>query len=1182
MRFLEIFRFELGFQSKRIVPWIYLLAVLCLSAVAITGMTDNVYKGDYFLDSPLVIASTVSIISLFSLALTAAISGNIAVRDTEAILAPLFYTTSLTKVSYLGGRFIACFLINLLVILIGLGVLVASSFLPGLAELFIGFEMKSYVEAIAFIALPNAFIFSAVLFAIALMTRKAAVGYLTAAALFFLALFSMDLLAGEMGMWELGKKLDLSGLTALKESRLVRTPQDLKTGYLNLSQSLVENRLIWSGFAASLLVLVYRRFSFSHKGSGKSRSETAPSMAVHIESAEEVLTPTVYRSFGLLSKMKQFLAIASSGFREILKTRVWLLLPAIAVFLVIISEEMIEGQLGVPVLPTTWTVLQLFDIFALRVVLAVLLGYYAGELFWRERDCRIDELTDTAPVPDWMLLLGKMGSLALLILLFQIMILIAGISVQILQGYSEFRIDLYVPVLLGTRLTDLLLLGFAGLGIQILINQKYMAHLVFLCFYFYTVLPGSLGVHHNLLIFGGGPTLDYNGFNGFGPDLVPWIWFRFYWICWVAFLMLAASALWNRGKESSLGKRSTRACRSSNATIASGVGLLTLILITGGYIFYNTNVLNHYATPLEITQEKVAYEKRYGRFRNVPQPMISGIKLEGEIYPRDRMAYFSGEYTLVNRSNGPLDSIHISTDLASGKFSFSRKAENVLADARLGYTIYRLQAPLQQGDSLLMGFKVLLQSKGFSNSGVDNRVVRNGTYFDFNIMPDIGYDTFNEVTDTLVRNEHNLGPRLKLESVFKENARQLREGSQPVRFEAVLGTSENQIAVTAGTLQKSWISDGRRYFHYKTDVPIRMNIEFLSAEYQVRRSQWKDVNLEILHLPGHDQGLDHLADGMENSLAYFSEIFSPYQHEVLRLVEYPGKGGLNGNPVTMSYSESFYAMGTKPDRRAFDFPFAVIGHEVAHQWWGNTLSPAPVEGAPLLTESLAWYSAMLVVEKVFGVEALKRLVLVMRQEYLTPRSPADVPLIRASDKFEAYRKGPFAMFGLKGYLGEQKINKALRRLQGKFKPEDSLLPVSLDLVQELKQVTPDSLGYLLKDFFIRNTYWDLKAEKAIMQKISEGVWEISFEFTASKSAIDQRGSKTVLPMEDYIEIGLYGKAPEGRIGDQLYLRKHRISSGKHKLQIRVKEEPGLVAIDPNRLLIDQNIEDNYFIVGQTD
>ena len=53
----------------------------------------------------------------------------------------------------------------------------------------------------------------------------------------------------------------------------------------------------------------------------------------------------------------------------------------------------------------------------------------------------------------------------------------------------------------------------------------------------------------------------------------------------------------------------------------------------------------------------------------------------------------------------------------------------------------------------------------------------------------------------------------------------------------------------------------------------------------------------------------------------------------------------------------------------------------------------------------------------------------MRRDYLTPRSRADVPLLRAAtDWFLGYRKGPFAMYALREYIGQDNVDLAWRRL----------------------------------------------------------------------------------------------------------------------------------------------------------
>jgi ABC-2 type transport system permease protein len=136
--------------------------------------------------------------------------------------------------------------------------------------------------------------------------------------------------------------------------------------------------------------------------------------------------------------------------------------------------------------------------------------------------------------------------------------------------------------------------------------------------------------------------------------------------------------------------------------------------------------------------------------------------------------------------------------------------------------------------------------------------------------------------------------------------------------------------------------------------------------------------------------------------------------------------------------------------------FAVVAHGVAREWWGMQLAPAYVEGAGLLDKGLETYSAMRVVEDTLGPEHLRRYLRFMREEYRTPRTRAAPPLLRATDSFAYSRRGPFALYALSRYIGEEQVNEALRRLLEKHgSGTHPPLPTSLDLYWELQAVTPD-------------------------------------------------------------------------------------------------------------------------------
>jgi aminopeptidase N len=193
-----------------------------------------------------------------------------------------------------------------------------------------------------------------------------------------------------------------------------------------------------------------------------------------------------------------------------------------------------------------------------------------------------------------------------------------------------------------------------------------------------------------------------------------------------------------------------------------------------------------------------------------------------------------------------------------------------------------------------------------------------------------------------------------------------------VSVDAVIGTADDQIAVTPGTLVREWHENGRHYFHYKTDASLMFGVPVLSARYAVREDTWNDVALKIYHHPRHTFNLDRMDRAMKASLDYFTREFGPYQYQELRIVEFPRYATFaRAHPHTIAYSEGG-AFLTRVEDGDVDRPFFVTAHEIAHQWWGGQVSGARVAGVPLLSETLAQYGAMMVMEKTYGRDQVKK------------------------------------------------------------------------------------------------------------------------------------------------------------------------------------------------------------------
>jgi hypothetical protein len=198
----------------------------------------------------------------------------------------------------------------------------------------------------------------------------------------------------------------------------------------------------------------------------------------------------------------------------------------------------------------------------------------------------------------------------------------------------------------------------------------------------------------------------------------------------------------------------------------------------------------------------------------------------------------------------------------------------------------------------------------------------------------------------------------------------------------------------------------------------------------------------------------------------------------------------------------------------------------------------------------------------------------MRGAYLNPSSRADLPLLRAHDWFSAYRKGPFAMYALREYVGAERVDAALRRLIEKYGAGQLPLPTSLDLYAELQAVTPDSLRHLLADLFEANTFWELSAKRVTAEQTETGAWQVTLYAHARKVTVDVDGVVTEVPMDDLVEVGVFAAAENGGRGEPLYLQMHRVRSGGQRITVIVPRKPARAGIDPRNLLIDVNASDN--------
>jgi ABC-2 type transport system permease protein len=182
-------------------------------------------------------------------------------------------------------------------------------------------------------------------------------------------------------------------------------------------------------------------------------------------------------------------------------------------------------------------------------------------------------------------------------------------------------------------------------------------------------------------------------------------------------------------------------------------------------------------------------------------------------------------------------------------------------------------------------------------------------------------------------------------------------------------------------------------------------------------------------------------------------------------------------------------------------------------------------------------------------------------------------------------------------VGEQKMNGAIQKFIKKVKFQEPPYATSIEFVNHLREATPDSLQYVIKDMFETITLYKNRVMDAKVTELDNGKFQVDIDFEVAKYRNDEKGKryfgekvgdtisyktdamkKAILsvPLADYIDIGIFTE--EEMDGEKkevaLYLKKHKITQINNKVSIIVDKKPTEVGVDPYNKLIDTQSEDN--------
>ncbi|HEV7485087.1 MAG TPA: M1 family aminopeptidase [Thermoanaerobaculia bacterium] len=1180
----EILKFELRYHLRQ--PLFYILFIIFFfmtfgavtsDAVQIGGALGNVNR-----NAPFVIMQLLLVMSTFGVLTTTAYVASAINRDFEYNTDSLFFSSPVKKSQYLFGRFTAAFIVSSLVYLGVVTAIMVGSFMPWLDKERLGaFALKPYVFSYFVLILPNLFLFAAIFFTVAALTRSLMATY-TSVAAFYVAYIVSRVSLRDLDSEKIGILLDPFGFSPFVRTTRYWTVFEKNNNLLPLDGVFLGNRLLWIGVALVLLGLTFVFFKME-VGSGSGRKKKKSAAKDEVLAPAGIAIPHVSQHFGGTASVRQYFTTIRVETGAILKSLPFIVIMLLAVLNTVGGAVFAGPIFGTRFYPVTYEMLEVIEgnFFFFAVIIA---AFYAGEIVWRERMLKLNEVTDTMPSPTWAIWAGKLTALCITLYFTLFAAVLTTIAVQASKDYFHFELGLYFRgafLILGMKLLLVTILMFLG---QIITNNRYVGFLIALFYIVAQVVLDALHYQHHLYQVFVLPDTTYSDMNGYGHFARPFEWFSLYWTFFAAILLIIGHLFWVRGTETAMRIR-TRVARGRLGIPA--VTMLALFAIafvsTGCYIFYNTNVLNHYSTDDQRDKRSAETEKLYKRYDRILQPRITDVQANVDIYPDKRWVDIHGTYTLVNKTQQPISDLHVVMvpDVPlSVQIPGATLAKN---DADHGYFIYHLAQPLAPGATIPMSFTVTIHHQGFENVSRDNTIVANGTFINnFATFPHLGYSPNVELQETPKRRKYGLAPVVRAAKIDDHKARLdngITRDADWINLDTTVSTSPDQIALAPGYLQKEWSANGRRYFRYKTTSPILGFFAYLSARYEVKRSTWKGIPIEIYFDPKHAYNVDRMIYGVQKSLDYFTTNFSPYQHKQVRILEFPRYAQFAQSfPNTIPFSESIGFVADLRNKDDIDYVYYVTAHEVAHQWWAHQVIGADVQGGSMLAETLAQYSALMVMEKEYGRDKMRRFLKYELDRYLAGRGGelvAEMPLMLVENQgYIHYRKGSLVMYELRDEIGEDKVNAALRQLIHDHAFEKPPYVTTRALIADFRAVTPPEKQSLITDLFETITLYDNKAATAKVSKRPDGKYVVTVTVESKKFRADDRGKETSIPVNDWVDIGVLGASKIKGNEPVLAIEKHHLTSPYATFSFVIATKPDRAGIDPLNKLVDRNPDDN--------
>jgi ABC-2 type transport system permease protein len=1207
--FGKIFLFEVQNRLRRPAIYIYFAAALIFTASSFATGSMPLGEKEH-INAPYMLAFWCAAMSMIMMLVSSSVMGTALYRDIEFNTKDYYLTYPITKAGYFWGRYAGSFLLMLLLgASIILGEFIGTQLGPAMgwrdAPQYGPNHLAYYLQPFLTIVLPNLFFTASLFYGLVAITRNVKVIYTGGILLFlgyFIAFFFLDH-TNNTTVMTLADPFVVTGVRLqIAQSSFVQQNSTL----VPIEGNILLNRAIWVGLGLGILLFTYIRFNFETFFSGKRDKAAIDDAVTKVKRPFRRAAKTGFTGAYNRSTLLNLVRVELTNI--IRDSYFWIIMGAGALTLGL-AFCMGDNFYEVDNFPRTVMVLNTFsDTFVFFIFFLLL--FYTGETLHRDRVTRYAFINDSLPPPNWVVNGSKLISLLILGLALSLLPLLAGVTVQLAKGFHLLNLPLYAQYELVRIIPNLIEMVLFAYAVHVLINNKFAAHAVgvvlWLGFYF---LESSGVFNYHLLMYGYTPETRISDMDGLGHMAGPIGWFHLYWLAFGGLLIILSALFFYRGVSSSIKERlQLLRERFDLRTRLFGGVVLILFLGVGTYNYYNISYLNNFLTKGESEDRAVLYEKTLKHYDSLPMPKVTGVRLFVDLFPDKQQAYTRGFVTLVNKTRRPVTELLLDGDELTN-YSLKTEGKDIPFSYPLIYRrgmmnwfrpkndtapfrLYRFSKPLVPGDSVVLEVNSSVVSTGFRNGLYGEKILRNGTFFT-STLPELGYDDDDEVSSAYVRRKNHLPKKVEEEIAQDDSVGistlKASKVADLLSCDITASTSGDQVAIAPGRLEGQWKKDGRNYFHYvQTQPGMYVPIAIVSGKYATLTDSIQLDHKVYIHLfydPVHNANLQRFVSAYKDGLRYYSTAYGSYPFDDIRFAETSVYGPRQGSMTTFDMNaENFGWNANFTDPNQFDFCYFTTTQQLAQQWWRFQVAPNETVGSLVIPEGLALYDALVMAEKKYGKDNIRWILQQQLWPYYFDRrrlNKKEPPVIRGDDWIEYGGKASVVLYGLRDLLGEDSINAALREFKNEYAfSRRPPYPGTDDLYRYLKKRTPDSLQYYLTDNFMKITFYDNKVTEVSMAPTGKSnEYKVSMTVDVNKVYIDEQGNDVpARDMNDYIDIGLFGGSTvkDGRwVTNPLYLKKYKLTAGRHVITVIVQGKPMSAGIDPYSKLIDRQSNDNY-------